>query len=86
MHFLSIHPFIDGNGRMSRALTVLLMLKNNYSYMPYASMESMIEANKDAYYRALCGTQKQYGVIRSITNHGCHFCYFFAKAKKSFGR
>ncbi|MCQ2965841.1 MAG: Fic family protein [Alphaproteobacteria bacterium] len=58
VHFLSIHPFIDGNGRMSRALTVLLMLKNKYGYMPYASMESMIEANKDAYYRALRGTQK----------------------------
>lgn len=46
------------NGRMSRALTVLLMLKNKYSYMPYASMESIIEASKDAYYRALRGTQK----------------------------
>ena len=43
---------------MSRALTVLLMLKNNYGYMPYASMESIIEASKDAYYRALRGTQK----------------------------
>lgn len=58
IHFLSIHPFTDGNGRLSRALTVLLMLKNNYSYMPYASMESIIEASKDAYYRALRGTQK----------------------------
>lgn len=58
VHFLSIHPFTDGNGRMSRALTILLMLKNKYSYMPYASMESMIEASKDAYYRALRGTQK----------------------------
>lgn len=58
VHFLSIHPFVDGNGRMSRALTVLLMLKNKYSYMPYASMESIIEANKEAYYRALRGTQK----------------------------
>lgn len=58
VHFLSIHPFTDGNGRMSRALTVLLMLRNNYGYMPYASMESIIEASKDAYYRALRGTQK----------------------------
>ncbi len=58
VHFLSIHPFTDGNGRLSRALTILLMLRNNYSYMPYASMESMIEASKDAYYRALRGTQK----------------------------
>lgn len=58
VHFLSIHPFTDGNGRLSRALTILLMLKNNYIYMPYASMESIIEASKDAYYRALHGTQK----------------------------
>ena len=47
VHFLSIHPFTDGNGRMSRALTILLMLKNNYGYMPYASMESIIEASKE---------------------------------------
>lgn len=58
VHFLSIHPFTDGNGRLSRALTVLLMLKSGYEYMPYASMESIIEASKDAYYRALRGTQK----------------------------
>ena len=58
LHFLSIHPFTDGNGRMSRALTILLMLKNHYDYMPYASMESVIEASKDAYYRALHHTQK----------------------------
>lgn len=58
LHFLSIHPFTDGNGRLSRALTILLMLKNHYDYMPYASMESVIEATKDSYYRALHNTQK----------------------------
>ena len=58
VHFLSIHPFTDGNGRLSRALTVLLMLKNKYDYMPYASMESVIEAGKEAYYRNLHNTQK----------------------------
>lgn len=58
IHFLSIHPFTDGNGRLSRALTIMLMLKSGYTYMPYASMESVIEAAKDAYYRALRGTQK----------------------------
>lgn len=58
VHFLSIHPFVDGNGRLSRALTILLMLQHGYSYMPYASMESIIEANKEAYYRSLRGTQK----------------------------
>lgn len=58
VHFLSIHPFTDGNGRLSRALTVLLMLKSKYDYMPYASMESIIESSKEAYYRALRNTQK----------------------------
>ncbi len=58
VHFLSIHPFTDGNGRLSRALTVMLMLKSNYGYMPYTSMESIIEGSKEAYYRALRGTQK----------------------------
>ena len=58
VHFLSIHPFTDGNGRLSRALTTMLLLKNGYNYMPYASMESIIEANKEGYYRALRATQK----------------------------
>lgn len=58
VHFLAIHPFTDGNGRMSRALTVMLMLKHGYNYMPYASMESIIEASKSSYYLALRGTQK----------------------------
>ncbi len=58
VHFLAIHPFTDGNGRLSRVLTNLLMLRCNYSYMPYTSMESIIEKNKDAYYRALHQTQK----------------------------
>lgn len=58
IHFLSIHPFQDGNGRLSRALTTLLLLKGGYSYVPYSSIESIIEAGKDGYYRALRGTQK----------------------------
>lgn len=58
VHFLSIHPFKDGNGRMSRALTTMLMLQSGYSYMPYSSMESIIEASKGMYYRSLHDTQK----------------------------
>jgi len=56
--FLAIHPFQDGNGRLSRALTTMLLLKKGYSYVPYASIESIIEANKEGYYRALRSTQK----------------------------
>jgi hypothetical protein len=44
--FLEIHPFQDGNGRLSRVLTTLLLLKSGYSYVPYSSLESVIEANK----------------------------------------
>lgn len=55
--FLAIHPFQDGNGRLSRALTTLLMLRAGYSYAPYSSLESIIEASKQNYYLALRSTQ-----------------------------
>jgi len=55
--FLAIHPFQDGNGRLSRALTTLLLLQAGYAYVPYSSLESIIEANKEAYYLALRQTQ-----------------------------
>jgi Fic family protein len=58
VHFLAIHPFQDGNGRLSRALTTLLLLKKGYAHIPYSSIESIIETNKEAYYRALRRTQK----------------------------
>ncbi|MDQ3221948.1 MAG: Fic family protein, partial [Gemmatimonadota bacterium] len=53
VEFLAIHPFQDGNGRLSRALTALLMLRSGYEYVPYASVERLIEENKAAYYHAL---------------------------------
>ncbi len=55
--FLAIHPFQDGNGRVSRVLTTLLLLRAGYVYVPFASLESVIEANKDFYYKALRRTQ-----------------------------
>ena len=57
VHFLAIHPFQDGNGRLSRILTTLLLLKKGYQYVPYSSLESVIERNKDNYYLALRRTQ-----------------------------
>lgn len=56
--FLAIHPFQDGNGRLSRVLATLLLLKAEYLYVPYASLESVIEKSKDTYYQALRKTQK----------------------------
>lgn len=55
--FLEIHPFQDGNGRLSRVLTTLLLLQGGYSYVPYSSLESVIEANTESYYLALRRTQ-----------------------------
>lgn len=55
--FLAIHPFQDGNGRLSRILTTLLLLRSGYEYVPYASLESVVEENKDIYYKALRRTQ-----------------------------
>ncbi len=56
--FLAIHPFQDGNGRLSRILVTLLLLKAGYVYIPYSSLESIVEKNKEAYYLALRRTQK----------------------------
>ena len=60
--FLEIHPFQDGNGRLSRVLTTLLLLRAGYAYVPFSSLESLIERNKEAYYLALRRTQ---GTIRT---------------------
>ncbi|MBL4771101.1 MAG: Fic family protein [Planctomycetes bacterium] len=55
--FLAIHPFQDGNGRLSRILTTLLLLKAGYTHVLYSSLETIIEQRKDAYYLALRKTQ-----------------------------
>lgn len=56
--FLAIHPFKDGNGRISRALTNLLLLRAGYSYVPYVALDEIIEQTKAEYYLALRDTQK----------------------------
>ncbi|PIR74611.1 MAG: Fic family protein [Candidatus Magasanikbacteria bacterium CG10_big_fil_rev_8_21_14_0_10_47_10] len=58
VEFLNIHPFIDGNGRISRVLTNLLLLKASYAYIPYISHEKLVEANKPDYYIALRRSQR----------------------------
>jgi Fic family protein len=60
--FLEIHPFQDGNGRLSRVLTTLLLMQAGYAYVPYGSLESVIEQSKESYYLALRQTQ---GTIRA---------------------
>lgn len=58
--FLAIHPFKDGNGRLSRVLTNLLLLKSGYSYIPYISLDEIIEETKAEYYLALRAAQKKH--------------------------
>lgn len=75
--FLEIHPFQDGNGRLSRALTTLLLLQAGYAYVPYTSLESVIELNKEAYYLALRQTQ---GTIRTDTPNWQPWLVFFLRS------
>lgn len=64
VRFLAIHPFQDGNGRISRVLTTLLLLKYGYDHVPYASLERIIEDNKNLYYKALRATQTTFNEER----------------------
>ena len=78
--FLEIHPFQDGNGRLSRVLTTLLLLQAGYAYVPYSSLESIIEQNKQGYYLALRQTQ---GTIRSESPNWQSWIVFFLQALAS---
>lgn len=75
--FLAIHPFQDGNGRLSRILTTLLLLQAGYAYVPYSSLESVIEQSKEAYYLGLRQTQ---GTIRTDAPDWQPWLIFFLKS------
>jgi len=75
--FLEIHPFQDGNGRLSRILTTLLLLQAGYIYVPYSSLESVIEQSKDNYYLALRQTQQS---IHTETPNWQPWLLFFMRA------
>jgi Fic family protein len=75
--FLEIHPFQDGNGRLSRVLTTLLLLQAGYAYVPYSSLESVIEQSKEGYYLALRQTQ---GTIRADAPDWQPWLRFFLRA------
>ena len=79
VNFLAIHPFQDGNGRLSRALTNLLLLKSGYLYIPYSSTESIVEDNKEAYYRALRETQVS---LKNIPNYEPWLMFFLKTLQK----
>jgi len=75
--FLAIHPFYDGNGRLSRILTTTMLLQAGYSYVPYSSLESVIEQSKEAYYLGLRQTQ---GTIRTESPDWQPWLLFFLRA------
>lgn len=74
LEFLAIHPFHDGNGRLSRVLTNLLLAQAGYTYMPYASFEKIIEDHKVEYYLALRQEQKD---LRSDSSDASRWFHFF---------
>ncbi len=77
--FLEIHPFQDGNGRLSRVLTTVLLLQAGYAYVPYSSLENVIEHSKEGYYLALRQTQ---GTIRTEAPDWQPWLFFFLRALK----
>ncbi|MFA6900598.1 MAG: Fic family protein [Desulfurivibrionaceae bacterium] len=79
VHFLAIHPFQDGNGRLSRVLPTLLLLQTGYRHVPYTSLERIIEENKEGYYRALRLSQKQ---IRTVGENLDDWVRFFLQSLK----
>jgi Fic family protein len=75
--FLEIHPFQNGNGRLSRVLITLLLLQTGYAYVSYSSLERVIEKRKEGYYRALRQTQ---GTIRTERPNWQPWVIFFLRA------
>lgn len=74
VRFLAIHPFQDGNGRLARVLTNLLLLRAGYTYMPYSSLERVVEENREQYYRALRSAQ---GTLDKDESHLMDWIRFF---------
>jgi Fic family protein len=80
VQFLAIHPFQDGNGRLSRALTTLLLLRTGYEYVPYSSLERVIEENRAAYYAALRTSQT---AMRNDTSAFSEWLLFLLRALRA---
>jgi Fic family protein len=74
VRFLAVHPFQDGNGRLARVLTNLLLLRTGYTYAPYSSLERVVEENREQYYRALRSAQ---GTLDRDESHLMDWLRFF---------
>lgn len=79
LRFLATHPFQDGNGRLSRVLTTYMLMKFGYVYVPYSSLEAIIERSKEGYYLALRQTQ---GTLKTENPNWQPWVLFFLKALK----
>lgn len=77
VEFLAIHPFQDGNGRLSRCITTYLLLTSGYVYVPYSSLEAVVENTKESYYLALRQTQ---GTLQNDKPNWHPWILFFLKA------
>ena len=77
VRFLAIHPFQDGNGRLSRALTTLLLLRAGYRYVPYSSLERIVEDSKEDYYRSLRRAQAS---LDQSPSHLIEWLTFFVRS------
>ena len=82
VRLLAIHPFQDGNGRLSRVLTTLLLLRSGYAYVPYSSLERVIEENKDLYYLALRRAQGTLDATEELLGEWITFFLRSMKAQK----
>jgi Fic family protein len=80
VRFLAIHPFRDGNGRLSRLLTTLLMLKSGYTWCQFVSHEKVIEDNKERYYLSLRQTQSSF--LTEKTDYNPWLEFFFTVLQK----
>ena len=67
LDFLCIHPFSDGNGRMVRLLTVLLLYREDYEVARYISLERLIEQTRETYYERRCTNLHRAGMKRNTT-------------------
>jgi len=74
VRFLAVHPFQDGNGRLARVLTNLLLARTGYTYVPYSSLERVVEENREQYYRALRSAQ---GTLDKDESHLMDWLRFF---------
>jgi len=80
VRFLAVHPFQDGNGRLSRIITTLLLLRAGYLYVPYSSLERVIEENKDGYYLSLRRAQS---TLETDNAQMAEWVLFFLSSLKS---